>query len=37
MMLTGTGIGVVSLMLATVLEPFPGPENRHILATDLGE
>ncbi|KAG8907800.1 hypothetical protein FRC01_007562 [Tulasnella sp. 417] len=31
----GTGIGVVSLMLSAILEPFPGSENRRILATDL--
>ncbi|KAG8948465.1 hypothetical protein FRC04_009673 [Tulasnella sp. 424] len=31
----GTGIGVVSLLLSAILEPFPGSENRRILATDL--
>lgn len=36
LMTTGTGIGVVSLLLSAILEPFPGSENRRILATDLG-
>ncbi|KAG8897609.1 hypothetical protein FRB99_008042 [Tulasnella sp. 403] len=31
----GAGVGVVSLLLAAMLEPFPTCQKRHLLATDL--